>query len=94
MNASKREELLADQYPPTAVDWQRTISIRMDAFERQLKENTDATNDVKENTQELVDILNSWKGAMQVFAWLGKVAKPIAAVVTFVGTVWALWPKR
>lgn len=53
--------------------------------------NTKATTDVRTNTSELVDILNSWKGAFKVFEFIGKLAKPLAAIVGVVAAIGALW---
>ena len=82
--------MAAEQNPK---DWQETICQRMDCFEQRLAENTKTTLEVKQNTSELVTILQSWKGAMVVMEFIGKLAKPIAAVIVFIATLWAAWPR-
>jgi hypothetical protein len=78
--------------------WRRSIAIRqdaleanMEAFQEKLEENTEATKRVDKNTSELVDILNSWKGAFTVLDFLGKVAKPVAAIGSVVAACVAIW---
>lgn len=66
------------------------LESRMEAFEAQLTENTVATKRVDESTRELVDILNSWKGAMKVMDFLAKFAKPLG-VAASIGAAWAAW---
>jgi hypothetical protein len=74
--------------------WRRGVDVRFDAVEEALAQNTKATNTIKSNTDELVDILNSWRGAMKVFEFIGKIAKPIGALVTFFLALWAAWPAK
>jgi hypothetical protein len=74
--------------------WKRSIAIRMDAFERQLTDNTTLTNEVHENTKALVDIFKSWQGAMKVLEFLGKVAKPLAAIGAFLALYFTFGPKK
>lgn len=74
--------------------WRRTFAIRLEAFETKLDENTETTERVDANTSELVAILNSWKGAMSVFEFVGKIAKPAAAIVAFCGAIYAWWQHK
>lgn len=63
---------------------------RMEAFETQLSENTETIRRVDTSTRELVDILNSWKGAMKVMDFLAKFAKPLGLLAS-IGAAWAAW---
>lgn len=45
-----------------------------------LAENTKVTNQVKANTEELVDLLHFAKGGLRVLGWLGSFAKWVAAI--------------
>lgn len=74
--------------------WRQTFAMRMDAFERNLEENTEATQRVEDSTRELVSIITSWKGAMNVFEFVGKIAKPLTAIVAFCGAVYAWWQHK
>lgn len=73
--------------------WRNAFAARMDAFDQRLAENTQSTKRVEDNTRELVDILKSWKGAMEVFEFLGKLAKPLAAIGLAFGA-WFTWKGR
>lgn len=74
--------------------WRQTFAMRMDAFEQKLEENTESTQRVEDSTRELVSILNSWKGAMTVFEFIGKIAKPLAAILGVFGAVYAWWQHK
>lgn len=63
---------------------------RMETFEAKQAENTETIQRVDTNTRELVDILNSWKGAMKVMEFLAKFAKPLG-VLASIGAAWAAW---
>jgi hypothetical protein len=74
--------------------WRKGVDARFDTVEEALALNTQATNTIKSNTDDLVEILNSWRGAMKVFEFIGKLAKPIGALVTFFLALWAAWPAK
>lgn len=73
----------------------RSISARLDdgdarmqriegdvsALRADLQDNTAATKAVADNTRELVELFQSFKGAIKVLNWLGKLAKPMAYIV-------------
>ncbi len=86
------------QHPAGETDgWRRTISIRMDAFDRQLADNTKATEEVKKNTAEMLAVFDSWKGAMKALEMIGRIAKPLAYITSFLGglvAAWVAWPKK
>lgn len=72
----------------------RTQSIRMDAMERRLergdkrmgqieaglKEACETSSRVERNTGELVETFQSLKGGFKVLEWVGRLAKPLAAI--------------
>lgn len=60
------------------------INSRLDQHAKALKENTDATNRIEANTNELVELLNAVRGAFKVLNVIGTFAKPIAYIVTAV----------
>lgn len=70
--------------------WRRALAIRMDKMEERIEACTEATERVDRNTSELVSILSSWKGAMAVLDFMGKVAKPLAAIGAVLGA-WFTW---
>ena len=52
-----------------------------DTLRAELASNTQATKEVADNTRELVELFQSFKGAIKVLNWLGKLAKPMAYIV-------------
>lgn len=46
-----------------------------------LTQNTATTDQVQTNTKELLEVFDSWKGAMRVLEMLGKAAKPLGYIV-------------
>lgn len=57
----------------------------------ELASNTQATKQVADNTRELVDLFESFKGAFRVLNWLGKLAKPMAYIVGLGASLVGLW---
>lgn len=64
---------------------------RMQAIERDLKTNTEATQAVQANTRELLDVLAAMQGAFKVLGWIGKAAKPLGAIAAAVAAIAAAW---
>lgn len=64
---------------------------RMARIEKSLAANTAATKRVETNTSDLVDLFVSFKGAFKVLEGLGKIAKPVAAVVGLGAALLSLW---
>jgi len=64
---------------------------RMARIEKSLAANTAATRRVETNTSDLVDLFESFKGAFKVLEGLGKIAKPVAAVVGLGAALLSLW---
>lgn len=66
-------------------------SDRMDAIEKKLDANSEATARVEANTKELVEFFNSVQGAFRVLEALGKLAKPLAYITMLAGACTGLW---
>lgn len=64
------------------------LADQQELMQQRLEENTDATKRIDGSTQELVMLLNSWKGAMSVLETLGKVARPIGYIAAAAAAVW------
>jgi hypothetical protein len=71
--------------------WQKVLSSRMDTFEKQLADNTAATEAIKTNTQGIVDAFQAMQGGLKVLDTLGRVFKPVAAFVAAVVGVVTAW---
>jgi hypothetical protein len=57
----------------------------------ELAENTSATKRIESNTAEMLDVFESWKGAMKVLNWIGKAAKPVGWIVGMCASMAAFW---
>lgn len=80
--------------------WRESIDKRLDDGAHAMKglrvdldSNTKATEGVKKDTAELVELLHSVKGAFKVLSWIGAAARPLgfiaAACVSLIG-LWTL----
>ncbi|MGV2480493.1 UNVERIFIED_CONTAM: hypothetical protein IGO34_27230, partial [Salmonella enterica subsp. enterica serovar Weltevreden] len=56
-----------------------------------LKENTDTTVEMKATVDQMYEVFQSWQGAFKVLEWIGKVAKPVAAIVGMVTALVVAW---
>ena len=56
-----------------------------------LAENTETINGIKADTADMLEVFESWKGAMRVMEMIGKLAKPLGYIVGFGASVAAFW---
>lgn len=86
------EELaLGDKRMDSLTDEVTAIKLEQAQFRVELAENTKATKQIEANTAEMLDVFESWKGAMKVLTWIGKAAKPIGYVVGLGVSIAAFW---
>lgn len=64
---------------------------RFDALEIQIKNNTVLTKQVSDDTGEMLEFFRDMKGAFKVFNMVGKLAKPLAAILAVVAAFVGLW---
>lgn len=64
---------------------------RLDRLEDALTENTRLTQKVVTQTAELIEFFDAMKGAFKVLNWLGKLAKPMAAIAALGVALAGLW---
>jgi len=67
------------------------IKLEQAQFRVELAENTGATKRIEANTAEMLDVFESWKGAMKVLTWIGKAAKPVGWIAGMVASFVAFW---
>lgn len=67
------------------------VKLEQAQFRVLLKENTDATKEIKADTAELLEVFGSFKAAFKVLEWIGKAAKPLGYVVGLVASIAAFW---
>ena len=80
-----------DKRMDSLTDEVTAIKLEQAQFRVELAENTNATNRIEANTAEMLDVFESWKGAMKVLNWIGKAAKPIGYVVGLGASIAAFW---
>lgn len=80
-----------DKRVDSLTDEVTAIKLEQAQFRVELAENTNATNRIEANTAEMLDVFDSWKGAMKVLNWIGKAAKPIGYVVGLGASIAAFW---
>ena len=56
-----------------------------------LAENTETIKEIKTDTADMLEVFESWKGAMRVMEMIGKLAKPLGYIVGFLASVAAFW---
>ena len=56
-----------------------------------LAENAETIKEIKTDTADMLEVFESWKGAMRVMEMLGKLAKPLGYIVGFGASVAAFW---
>ena len=79
----KRMDSLADEVT--------AIKLEQAQFRVELADNTSATKRIESNTAEMLDVFESWKGAMKVLNWIGKAAKPVGYLVGLGSSIAAFW---
>lgn len=56
-----------------------------------LAENTETIKEIKTDTADMLEVFESWKGAMRVMEMIGKLAKPLGYIVGFCASIAAFW---
>lgn len=65
--------------------------LRMQRIETDLAANTAATQKTAASIEEMVEVFNSLKGGFKVFEYLGRLAKPLGAIVGLLAAGVGLW---
>lgn len=56
-----------------------------------LSENTEATKRIDSATSDIVEFFESMRSAFKVLNWIGKLARPIGAIVALGVAMWGAW---
>ena len=80
-----------DKRMDSLTDEVTAIKLEHAQFRVELAENTSATKRIEANTAEMLDVFESWKGAMKVLTWIGKAAKPLGYLVGLGASIAAFW---
>lgn len=68
-----------------------SFEARMESLETELAANTAATQQVKENTDVLVEITQAFRGLAKVLAWCGRAFKPVATIGAAIASAYFAW---
>ena len=69
-------------------------SARMAGIERELTATRKELHELKQQLADLLEFFSAMTGAIKVFNWVGKLARPAAAIVGFGAacvTAWSAW---
>lgn len=64
---------------------------RMAIIERDLTKATQELHATRKDLQEVLDILAAMRGGFRVLDWLGKLAKPLSAIVILCVAIYSAW---
>ena len=56
-----------------------------------LAENTETIKEIKTDTADMLEVFESWKGAMRALEMIGRLAKPLGYIVGFGASIAAFW---
>ena len=86
-----RELRAGDKRMDEIVKTVAAIQIEQASAKVLLAENTETIKEIKTDTADMLEVFESWKGAMRVMEMLGKLAKPLGYIVGFGASVAAFW---
>ena len=56
-----------------------------------LAENTETIKEIKTDTADMLEVFESWKGAMRVMEMIGSLAKPLGYIAALIAAVVGVW---
>ena len=56
-----------------------------------LAENTETIKEIKTDTADMLEVFESWKGAMRVMEMIGSLAKPMGYIAALIAAVVGIW---
>ena len=91
-NGYVAKELIAeDKRIDEIVKTVAAIQIEQASAKVLLAENTETIKEVKTDTADMLEVFESWKGAMRVVEIIGKLAKPFGYIVGLGASIAAFW---
>lgn len=67
------------------------IQIEQASAKLLLAENTETINEIKTDTADMLEVFESWKGAMRVIEMIGKLARPLGYIAALIAAVVGIW---
>ena len=56
-----------------------------------LAKNSEKINEIKTDTAGMLEVFESWKGAMRVMEMIGSLAKPLGYIAALIAAVVGIW---
>ena len=56
-----------------------------------LAENAETIKEIKTDTADMLEVFESWKGAMRVMEMIGSLAKPLGYIAALIAAVVGIW---
>ena len=86
------QELIAgDKRMDEIVKTVAAIQVEQASAKLLLAENTETINEIKTDTADMLEVFESWKGAMRVIEMLGSLAKPLGYIAALIAAVVGIW---
>lgn len=86
-----RELRAGDKRMDEIVKTVAAIQIEQASAKVLLAENTETIKEIKTDTADMLEVFESWKGAMRVMEMIGKLAKPLGYIVGLIAAVVGIW---
>ena len=86
-----RELRAGDKRMDEIVKTVAAIQIEQASAKVLLAENTETIKEIKTDTADMLEVFESWKGAMRVMEMIGKAAKPMGYIAGFFASMYAFW---
>ena len=91
-NDSVAKELRAeDERMDEIVKTVAAIQIEQASAKVLLAENTETIKEIKTDTADMLEVFESWKGAMRVMEMIGRLAKPLGYIAALIAAVVGIW---
>ena len=86
-----RELRAGDKRMDEIVKTVAAIQVEQASAKLLLAENTETINEIKTDTADMLEVFESWKGAMRVMEMIGKLAKPLGYIAALIAAVVGIW---
>lgn len=90
-NYVARELMAGDKRMDEIVKTVAAIQIEQASAKVLLAENTETIKEIKTDTADMLEVFESWKGAMRVMEMIGKLAKPLGYIAALIAAVVGIW---
>ena len=90
-NYVARELMAGDKRMDEIVKTIAAIQTEQDSAKVLLAKNAETIKEIKTDTADMLEVFESWKGAMRVMEMLGSLAKPLGYIAALIAAVVGIW---